>query len=173
MRKVPAAAAAFAVALSMLFVPAVMGHAALQSSDPADGATIKTPYTLTATYDDDLTPNGSSIVVQSAGGTQVASGPVSGSDPKTMTIDLPVLPDGEYTVLWVAVTADDNGVTRGTYHFTTSTTGPSGTATPATPAPSAAPGAASGSGNDLLIPIGILVIAVVAVAAYFIYRNRR
>lgn len=168
-----AAAAAVAATFVTLLASVVLGHAALQASDPASGATIKTPYTLTATYDDDLTPNGSAIVVQSAGGTQVANGTVSTTDDKTMTVNLPVLPDGQYTALWTAVTADDNGLTRGTFTFNVSATA-SGSASPvATPAPSAANGGAGDSGTDLLIPIVVVVVLVAGIAAYFVYRNRR
>jgi len=165
-------AAALAAAFVMVVASVVLGHAALQTSDPANGSTIKTPYTLIATYDDELTPNGSSIVVQSAGGTQVANGTVSTTDDKQMTVDLPVLPDGQYTALWTAVTADDNGLTRGTFTFNVSSNATASVA-PATPAPSAAAGDSTGSGSDLLIPIVVVVVLVAGIAAYFIYRNRR
>ena len=59
-----ALAAAFAAALVAVLASVVFAHAPLQSSDPADGATIKTPYTLTATFGEEITPNGSSLVVR-------------------------------------------------------------------------------------------------------------
>jgi methionine-rich copper-binding protein CopC len=140
------------------------------SSDPADGATITTPRTLTATFDEELTSDGSSIVVQGPSGSQIASGTVSGDDDKVMTVDLPQVGDGAYTVLWTAVTADDNGVTRGTYHFNVG--GSSTVGTPA-PAPSAAPGQNTGSGADLLLPLAAVIVIVVVIAGYLLYRNRR
>jgi methionine-rich copper-binding protein CopC len=196
-----AAAVAVAFAALTIFAGTVLGHAALDSSDPADGAVIKTPYTLTATYDEELKPGASTIVVQDSSGAQVASGTVSDSDDKTMTIQLPQLPDGQYKVLWTAVTADDNGVTRGTYLFNvaaaasapTATTAPASTqpSSPAatrarsTAAPAAVPtvsptstatttpGQNTGSGSDLLLPLALVVAIVLAIAAYFLYRNRR
>jgi methionine-rich copper-binding protein CopC len=168
-----AAAIVMAAALMLVVSTLVLGHAELESSDPADGATIKTPYTLTATFGEEITPNGSSIVVQDSTGAQVANGTVSPSDSKQMTIDLPVLPDGQYTVLWVSVTADDNGVLRGTYHFNISANGSSASTVPATVSPSAARGQSTGSGGDLLIPLVVVVILVAAIAGYFLYRSRR
>jgi copper resistance protein C len=185
-RKLTFAIAVAFAALSMLAVT-VFGHAELESSDPADGATIETPYTLTATFDEELTPTGSSILVQDSSGAQVAAGTVSDADDKSMTADLPQLPAGQYTVLWTAVTADDKAVERGTYHFNVgAATSPgaspaaSTTASPrpssASPAPSPAASAGStqntGSGNDLLVPLAIAVVIVAAIAAYFVYRNR-
>jgi len=198
-RKLAAGVSVAFAALTFL-ASTVLGHAALVSSDPADGAVIKTPYTLTATYDEELKPGASTIVVQDSSGAQVASGTVSDSDEKTMTLDLAQLPDGQYKVLWTAVTADDNGVTRGTYLFsvaaTASVTAPgspvasskptSAATTPASSAaaatavasaspvatPATAPGQNTGSGNDLLLPLAVVVIIVLAIAGYFLYRNR-
>ena len=84
------------------------------SADPAQGDTIKTPYSLSATFDDELTPDGASIVIVDANGTTVASGTVSATDDHTMTAELPLLPDGDYEVKWTAVSADDKAVERGT-----------------------------------------------------------
>jgi methionine-rich copper-binding protein CopC len=177
--KITFAAAAVGFLLTMAGT-AVLGHAALESSDPADGATITTPYTLTATFDEELTPDGSSIKVQAANGTEVGSGTVSGGDAKQMTIDLSVLPEGTYEVLWTAVTADDLGVTRGTYKFTVAAAVPSTTAVPTnapsnapSPQPSAAPGTATGSNNDLLIALVLAAVIIATVVGFVLYRNRR
>lgn len=173
-----------ALAALAVFTLTVLGHASLVSSDPADGATITTPYTLTANFDEELTATGSSIAVQDSTGAQVAAGTVSEADDKSMTAELPQLPDGEYTVLWTAVTADDNAVERGTYQFNVGTAAASTGASPgaaspavaspgASPVPSATSGQNTGSGNDLLLPLAIAVVIVAAIAAYFVYRNRR
>jgi methionine-rich copper-binding protein CopC len=160
-------AAALAIAALGVLAMTALGHAKLVSSDPADGATIKTPHTLTATFDEELTPNGSSIVVESSAGSPVVSGTVSTADDKVMTAELPQLQDGQYTVLWTAVTADDNAVERGMYHFSVGTVG----SPVPTPAPASTQG--TGSGNDLLLPLALVVVAVAAVAGFFLYRNRR
>jgi methionine-rich copper-binding protein CopC len=162
-------AAAIAATLAFAALPViVLGHAALVTSDPADGATIKTPYTLTATFDDTLTPNGSSILVQAANGNTLATGTVSATDAKVMSAQLSVLPEGPYTVLWTAVTADDSAITRGTYHFNVGAAGAS-----VTPAPTPSPGGAAGSGSDVLIAMGLAAAIIVVVVVFVFVRGRR
>lgn len=171
MTKRLALAAAIAAALVTVLASAVLGHAALQTSDPADGATIKTPYTLVATYDDELTPNGSSIVVQNSSGTQVAAGTVDPENDKQMTAEIPHLPDGAYTALWTAVTADDAGLTRGTFHFNVSAGSSSSLAPVATPPPLAS--ADSSTSTGALVAVAVAVVISIAVLAIVLYRNRR
>lgn len=161
------ALAVFAIALAL---PALaLGHAELVSSDPPAGGTLtSTPYTLTATFDDELTPDGSSIVIENASGAQVAQGTVSADDAHVQIAELPVLPDGVYTVRWTSVSADDAAVERGSYTFTIGA-GSSATATP-TPAPD---GGATGSSNDVLIAVGLAAIIIVVVVGYVFLRGRR
>jgi len=166
-----ALAAAIAATLVTLLASVVLSHAPLQSSDPADGATITTPYTLTATFGEELTANGSSLVVQNASGVQVASGTVDPTNNEQMTIDLPQLPDGQYTVLWVSVTADDNGILRGTYHFNVSATANASAGPVATPVPSASNDSSTSAGA--LVAVGVAVVISVAVLVFVLYRNRR
>lgn len=173
-------AAVLATATCFVLAASVQSHAQLISADPPVGGTVKTPHAISATFDDELTPDGSSLVVQNSGGTQVASGTVSATDDTTMTADLPQLPDGSYTVLWTAISADDKDIERGTYQITVgaaaTTEAPSTAATAsagATPAPSATPSQPTGSGSDLLLPLTIVVVVVIGIAGYFIYRNGR
>ena len=180
-------ALALALVMVVVFATAALGHAQLVSADPALGDTIKTPYPLTATFDDVLTPDGSSIVIVDANGTTVASGTVSDTDAHTMTAQLPLLPDGLYEVKWTAVSADDKAVERGLYQFEVSATAsaaptaaaPSAGSSPAsntptpTPAASSSTGSGPGSGNDLLIAIVLAVIIIGGVAGYALYRSRR
>lgn len=189
---------AMAATLALALPATTLGHAELVSSDPPDGGTLTTtPYTLTATFDDELTPDGSSIVVENSSGTQVATGTVSEADALVMTADLPALPDGEYTVRWTAVTADDAAVERGSYSFTvigaaatatasatanvppsdrasaTPSSAPSATP-PATPSATPPPGPApDGSSNDALIAIGLAAAMIGAVVAFIVIRGRR
>jgi len=181
-------ALALAIALVAAFGAVALAHAQLTSADPAQGDTIKTPYSLSATFDDALTPDGSSIVIVDANGTTVASGTVSTSDDHTMTAELPLLPDGGYEVKWTAVSADDKAVERGLYQFQVSasasaappTQAPASAAASAapathgpTPVPSATNGSGGGGGNDLLIAIVLAVVIIGGVAGFVLYRNRR
>jgi copper resistance protein C len=115
----PLCALVSACLLMLLLVIPVAAHAELEDSDPADGETITTPYTLTATFSEDFSSNSdqSFVRVQNADGDVVASG---GHDDQgaSMTVELPALPPGEYTARWQTTTVDDNGVERGTFSFT-------------------------------------------------------
>ena len=130
-----------ALLLLMFSVMPASAHAELEESDPADGETIETPYTLTATFSEEFDPNPqrSFILVRDSAGDEVARGGVSAEDPQMMTVELPALDPGEYTVRWQTTTADDNGVERGTFTFnvvaatTLPPTSPPPTATPASP----------------------------------------
>lgn len=164
--------AAAIVAVVMLAAQPViaLGHAELVSSDPPAGGTLTTtPYTLTATFDDELTADGSSIVVEDASGAQAATGTVSTEDPHVQTAQLPSLPDGVYTVRWTAVSADDAAVERGSYTFTVGTSPAS--ATPTATAPPA--GGATGSANDVLIAVGLAAVIILVVVGYVFMRGRR
>ena len=169
-----------ALVLLFLSVSGVAAHAELVSSDPADGETIETPFTLTATFSEEFASDTerSFIRVQDAGGDIVASGGQSPEDATMMTVDLPALDPGEYTVRWQTTTEDDNGVERGTFTFNVAAAAtPAPTATPgATPAPIATPGGSNsqstGSGNDvrLALAIGVLIVGVIA---FFLVRRSR
>lgn len=157
-----------ALATLALAAPA-LAHASLVSADPPAGGTLtSTPFTLTATFDEELTADGSSLVIEGPSGAQVGTGTVSDDDDKTMTADLPALQAGQYTVRWTAVTADDLAVERGTYNFSVGSA--TATATPMTTPPP--PVGTAGSSNDVLIAIGLAAVIIVVVALIFV-RGRR
>ncbi len=162
------AAAAIGALLVFMALPViVLGHASLVRSDPPVGGTLTTtPYTLTATFDEELTPNGSSIIVENAAGAQVAAGTVSADDDKTMTAQLPNLAPGTYTVRWTAVTADDAAVERGSYTFNFGYGTPS--SEPIVPGPKI-------ESTDALIAIGLAAVflVIVLLATIRTVRGRR
>lgn len=184
-------AAAAALMLLLFSVSAVAAHAELEESDPADGATIEAPYTLTATFSEEFAadPEISFMRVQDASGAVVASGGQSADDPTMMTVDLPELEPGEYTVRWQTTTEDDNGTERGTFTFkvaAAATPSPAATATPAASAPAASPTAAptptatpggagqsTAGGSDVLIALIIGLVIIGAIAAFLFARQRR
>jgi methionine-rich copper-binding protein CopC len=186
--------------LTLLLVVPAAAHAELEESDPADGETITTPYTLTATFSEDFSPNPDQSFMRVQNGAEdiVASG---GHDDQgaTMTVELPALPPGEYTVFWQTTTVDDNGVERGTFSFTVGasptpapsptsqpTEAPSATSTPMAPAtlvptptqiltpiPSGEPGTGSSNGGtDVLLALAA-GIAIVGILAYFLVHRSR
>jgi methionine-rich copper-binding protein CopC len=140
-----------------------LAHGTLVTSDPPDGGTIaSTPYTLTATFAEEIDAEQSSIVVENAAGAEVARGALDPDDATQMIVDLPVLGAGQYTVRWTTVTPDDQGVERGTFTFDVGTPGP--TAAPSTP---------SGSGSDVLVALVLAAVAIGAVVAFVFLRSRR
>jgi methionine-rich copper-binding protein CopC len=156
---------------SLAVAGVVLAHAELVSSDPpAGGVLTTTPYTLTATFDDELTSAGSSIVVVNAAGTEVATGTVSDADEFTLTAELPALPTGLYHVRWTAVSADDAAVERGTYTFNVTVGAASGSPLPTPPPNDGEPVTDS---KDPLVAVGLAAIAIVLILAFIFFRRRR
>ena len=107
-------------ALGALASPA-SAHALLESSHPADGATLdRAPASVTVTFTEPPDPELSRIeVVDSSGGT-VSSGPatVVPSSPRTMRVPLrPQLPNGTYTIQWRTTSTADGHSTSGFIAF--------------------------------------------------------
>lgn len=98
---------------------AASAHGKLESAAPASGSTIDTaPDTLRLTFNEDLEPAFSSVKVSDASGNAVTheKAKVDTSNPRVMTIALPKLASGAYTVQWAAMTADAHR-TKGAYTF--------------------------------------------------------
>ncbi|HET6261231.1 MAG TPA: copper resistance CopC family protein, partial [Chloroflexia bacterium] len=118
------------ILVAALLLVAVVGprvasaHAHLESSTPADGATVASGLTqVTVTFSEEVSVDQSSAQLASADGSAVsgATGAVDRANRNTMVITTPALADGKYTVTWRAVTEDDNGITHGTFSFTVGT----------------------------------------------------
>ncbi len=177
--------------LALAVLPAIVtAHSELETSDPADGATLTaSPTEITGDFSEAVDPARSTMELRGPDGAKIATGGVPADGPATrMTITGPsVLSPGAYEVRWTTVTADDDGVERGTFTFTIAATSPtpgpatsapaapSATSTP-TPAPTAAspaPTPTSGTGaGDLLIPILVLGAVLLGGAALFLRRRR-
>jgi copper transport protein len=104
-----------------LWAPAAQAHANLESSEPADGAILATaPDRVTLTFTEPPDPQLSSVQVLDAAGAQVQQGkaqPVPGDD-HSLQVGLPSdLPDGVYTVSWVAVSETDGHLTSRAFAF--------------------------------------------------------
>jgi methionine-rich copper-binding protein CopC len=186
--------------LLVLFFPAVVtAHSELESSRPAEGASVPSPFDgpIVLRFDATLA-SGSKADLLGPDGTKVASATVDGPG-ATMTIPLEAaLAAGSYEVKWVSV-ADDGDLRRGTLTFTVAaaqpTASPSSSPTPAaTPSaaafsPSAAPsiagspsapgpealptGNASTSGGDVVLPMIVALIVVGGGAVYLLSRRNR
>lgn len=165
-------AAAIGAALAFVALPVlVLAHAGLVTSDPIDGSTITTPYTLTATFEEAIDPELSTLTVENAAGEIVSSGVVDADDqgPVRMTAELPALPDGVYTVRWTTVTPDDTGIERGTFTFNVASVVASATPFP-TPPPN---DGIRDYSEDPIVAVGLAAIAIIFIVAFIFFRRRR
>ncbi|HET9848985.1 MAG TPA: copper resistance protein CopC [Candidatus Dormibacteraeota bacterium] len=118
-------------------------HALLRLSSPADGATLDhAPPEVSITFTEVPDPRLSIIHVYNAGGQQLErSGMTVSADRYTLTVALPPLQTGVYTVSWRTVSAVDGHNAAGSFAFGVGTSpvgasAPSGTTAPSTPPPS-------------------------------------
>ncbi|KUY70089.1 copper resistance protein CopC [Burkholderia cepacia] len=113
------AAIAVAGAIVAAAPVAASAHGKLESAAPATGSTVDTaPDTLRLTFNEDLEPTFSSVKVSDVNGNAVSQekAKIDASNPRVMTIAMPKLAPGAYTVQWVAMTADAHR-TKGAYTF--------------------------------------------------------
>jgi len=145
-RRRPGLAGLAAAVLLVLAVPAIAtAHAELESSSPAAGATVPSPFTgpiemrFSATLAD-----GSKADLVGPDGTILASATVDGPG-ATMSIALDgPLPAATYEVKWVSV-AEDADLERGTFSFTVA-------AAPITPSPTATEATLAPTGSTPVAP---------------------
>ena len=109
------------ITLAALLLVAVVGprvalaHAHLESSTPADGATVASGLTqVTITFSEEISVDQSNAQLASADGGAIsgATSAVDRANRNIMTLTTPALTDCIYTVTWRAVTEDDNGITN-------------------------------------------------------------
>jgi methionine-rich copper-binding protein CopC len=106
------------VAFLLATVPTVFAHTSAVSMIPAADSTVTAPASVTIKFSGALEAKFSSIKVTSAEGHVVnKQASTIGSDNKTMTVALPTLPPGVYTVHWVGVSTDTHR-SQGDYKFT-------------------------------------------------------
>lgn len=107
----------FAAAL-LLAAPAAFAHTHPEMMMPAADATVSAPASIMIHFSGALEPKFSSITVTDATGHVVNKEPAAvGADAKVMTLPLPALMPGIYTVNWVGVSVDTHRST-GEYKFT-------------------------------------------------------
>ena len=112
-----------------------LGHAELDTADPADGAVLDTaPTSITLTFTERLDPSKSSFRLLDAGGDNLGTGEATG--PRRMTLDGLTLGPGEYLIKWTSASADDGDIERGQLTFTVAEAAPTAPSTPSlTPNP--------------------------------------
>ena len=199
MSRARAAAALLAGALLVTLSPVtVVAHAELETSTPADGATVDSPFDGPIVLDfSEALADGSEADLLAPGGAAVASAVVDLAGAR-MTFELgAALDPGVYEVRWTGVALDGH-VERGTFEFTVAPAQPTPEPTPeptptpaasATTAPATSPPAttepsvvptpsptiddgAAGT-TDVLLPIVVALLVVGAGAVYLLTRRNR
>ena len=192
-------AALIAGALLVTMLPAVVvAHAELETSTPADGATVESPFDGPIVLDfTEALADGSEADLLGPDGAAVVAAAVDGPGAQ-MTFELDAALDpGVYEVRWTGVALDGH-VDRGTFEFRvapappmpeptpeptpapeTSASAAPETPPPATPEPSVAPApsptvddGAAGTA-DVLLPIIVALLVVGAGAVYLLTRRNR
>ncbi|MGI8857682.1 MAG: copper resistance protein CopC [Thermomicrobiales bacterium] len=108
------------LALASLLPVSVAAHTSLLQTDPAPNSTLDhVPELVTLHFDEPLQPGYSKVTVFDATQRPVttSANPASGTDPSVLTIGLPKLVTGVYSVLWQVLSPDGHPV-RGAYVFT-------------------------------------------------------
>lgn len=177
-----------AIALFATASPA-LAHAALKSSNPAQGATLATaPQQIELTFAEAVTLPADPVVVTGPDGTKWAAGQPTVSGAKITVPVQPAGPAGAYTVAWKVI-SDDGDSGGGTIHFTltapastpassaapTTTTTAAAAAAPSSQAPVSASAVASEGTSGFPAWAWILIVAVVVVAivGLLVARSRR
>ena len=109
-----AAAAAIAVVPAAAFA-----HGKLENANPAAGSALDAaPDALRLTFNEDLESTFSTVNVSDANGAAVTreKAKVDASNPRVLTVALPKLSSGSYSVQWAVMTHDAHK-TKGTYTF--------------------------------------------------------
>lgn len=183
-------ACAVLLGLFLLLIDAipVAAHADILTSSPADGTTITgSPDEIVAVFDEALEAN-SSMELIGPDGARIATGAVDEADRTRLVIVSPQLSPGEYEVRMTVGSADGH-IDRPTFSFTVVAPTPPPTAAPtATPGPTPSPtispsttssptpsgnGTTAGGTADVLFPLLAAVIAIGALGAFLLNRNRR
>jgi copper resistance protein C len=108
-----------ACALLLALATPAWAHVFPRTQMPAAGASVSAPAQVRVVFDGPLEPAFSTLTVADANGQQVntVKAVVDPQTQDTITVALPPLKAGKYTVHWVAI-ADDGHRTHGDYSFT-------------------------------------------------------
>ena len=102
----------------LLVIPAAFAHTSPVTMTPAADSTVSAPHDVTITFSGALEPKFSMITVTNAEGHVVnKEASAVGEGAKVMTVALPPLTPGVYTVHWVGVSTDTHR-SQGDYKFT-------------------------------------------------------
>lgn len=106
--------------LALLWAPAaspVLAHATYVRSDPASGGQLATPGRIRVLFTEDVDAGFSEMQVLDAARRRVDLNDTRAvpGDPKSLTVSVPQLADGTYTVAWKTLSAVDGHTARGIF----------------------------------------------------------
>lgn len=103
----------------VLALPAPAGaHALLESSEPADGATLtESPSEIVLRFTEAPEPALSSIVLLDTTGAELEVGEPTAQDPRALSVSAPDLAEGVYTITWRTVSQVDGHPSGGAFAF--------------------------------------------------------
>jgi len=106
------------VVAGVLATPApARAHAFLDHADPRVGSTVSSPpAALTLVFTEPIEAAFSRVEVTDTAGKRVETGPLQHPAPATITVSLPGLAPGSYTVTWAVVSVDTHP-TEGHFAF--------------------------------------------------------
>jgi methionine-rich copper-binding protein CopC len=106
------------LAAGLALASAAFAHVFPQHQEPGAGATVPSPSQVRITFDGTLEPAFTTLTVTDAAGKQAntAKAVVDAQEPTVVSVALPALSAGHYTVHWAAV-AEDGHRTHGDYSF--------------------------------------------------------
>jgi copper resistance protein C len=98
----------------------VQAHAFLDHAEPSVGSTVtSSPAAVTLTFTEPIEPAFSRVEVRDAHGHRVDSAPAEHPAPDRLSLALPPLSTGTYTVQWKVISIDTHE-TEGTFRFSLS-----------------------------------------------------
>jgi len=109
-----------ALAALILSVVPAFAHAVPKAMTPAPDSTVSAPTEISITFTENLEPKFSVIKLLDSTGAVVSkeASVLDKANTKHMTLALPKLPPGVYTVQWTSSAADDGHRLSRTYTFT-------------------------------------------------------
>ena len=160
--------------VGVAFAAPAAAHAALRSSDPANGELLDTaPGQIRLVFTEPPDVGLTTVGMVDASGAKVSTGPperATGSN-KEIQVHLDPVPDGVYTVTWRTVSATDGHVTAGAFTF-----GVGVSQSAITPAPQEGsqtpPPSALGIAGRWLLYIGLVVLFGAGVTALVAFGTR-
>jgi len=110
--------AAVVVALLLVRSPPARGHAFLEHAEPHVGSTVgATPPSITLTFTEEIEAAFSKVELTDASGRRIETGALEHPESNVLTVSLPGLVPGSYTVNWSVVSVDTHA-TDGHFTFT-------------------------------------------------------